>query len=41
MPHVVPTGFHLDPDTESIKIGGGGQNRLIIHHLRVNPNATA
>jgi pyridoxamine 5'-phosphate oxidase family protein len=22
MPHVVPTGFHLDPETESIKIGG-------------------
>lgn len=42
MPHVVPTGFHFDPETESIKIGGhtaGGQNRLYIRHLQANPNA--
>ena len=42
MPHVVPTGFHLDPETESIKIGGHayrGQDRLYIRHLKVNPNA--
>lgn len=42
MPHVVPTGFHFDPETESIKIGGhawGAQNRTYIRHLRVNPNA--
>jgi len=40
MPHVVPTGFHLDPETESIKIGGHAyrdQDRLYIRHLRVNP----
>jgi len=42
VPHVVPTGFHLDPETGSIKIGGHsyrGQDRLYIRHLRVNPNA--
>jgi pyridoxamine 5'-phosphate oxidase family protein len=42
MPHVVPTGFRLDLQTESIKIGGHayrGQDRLYIRHLNVNPNA--
>jgi pyridoxamine 5'-phosphate oxidase family protein len=42
VPHVVPTGFQLDPDTESIKIGGHayrGQDRLYIRHLKVNPHA--
>ena len=32
----------MDPETEHIKIGGhawGGQNRLYIRHIQVNPNA--
>lgn len=42
VPHVVPTGFHLDPDTDSIKFGGHayrGQDRLYIRHLMINPHA--
>jgi pyridoxamine 5'-phosphate oxidase family protein len=42
VPHVVPTGFQLDPDTECIKIGGHayrGQDRLYIRHLNFNPHA--
>jgi pyridoxamine 5'-phosphate oxidase family protein len=42
MPHVVPTGFHFDPEREVIKIGGHsyrGQKRLYLRHLQVNPNA--
>ncbi|MBU9762540.1 PPOX class F420-dependent oxidoreductase [Mycobacterium sp. TNTM28] len=41
-PHVIPVGFHLDTDSESIKIGGHsyrGQARLYIRHLQSNPQA--
>lgn len=42
MPHVIPVGFHLDTDTETIKIGGHsyrGMDRLYIRHLQGNPQA--
>ncbi|MFJ9368627.1 pyridoxamine 5'-phosphate oxidase family protein [Nocardia sp. NPDC101769] len=42
LPHVIPTGFRLDPEHEVIKIGGHsfqGRERLYIRHLRVNPQA--
>jgi pyridoxamine 5'-phosphate oxidase family protein len=38
----MPTGFHVDPESGNIKIGGHsyrGQKRLYIRHLQVNPNA--
>ncbi|MED5811216.1 pyridoxamine 5'-phosphate oxidase family protein [Mycolicibacterium sp. 050232] len=42
LPHVVPTGFHVDAETGNIKIGGHayrGQDRLYIRHLKGNPQA--
>ena len=44
MPHVVPTGFEVDVDKGTIKIGGHalkgrGQERLYIRHIAVNPKA--
>ncbi|WP_405181702.1 pyridoxamine 5'-phosphate oxidase family protein [Nocardia sp. NBC_01377] len=42
VPHVVPTGYHLDPERQVLKIGGHsfeGKERLYIRHLRINPNA--
>ena len=42
IPHVVPTGFHFDPEGEVIKVGlhdYRGQERLYVRHLRVNPQA--
>ncbi|MFI9169160.1 pyridoxamine 5'-phosphate oxidase family protein [Streptomyces lincolnensis] len=43
-PHVVPVGYHFDPEREVIKIGGRvlegrGQERLYLRHLKVNPQA--
>jgi pyridoxamine 5'-phosphate oxidase family protein len=35
VPHVIPTGFHLDSETGSIKIGGHayrGPDRLYVRH---------
>lgn len=44
MPHVVPTGFRVDVEKGTIKIGGHvldgrGQERLYIRHIGVNPKA--
>jgi pyridoxamine 5'-phosphate oxidase family protein len=40
----VPTGYRLDPDSGTLKIGhfslkGRGQQRLYLRNLTVNPNA--
>jgi pyridoxamine 5'-phosphate oxidase family protein len=44
MPHVIPTGYRLDTDSGTIKIGqhvveGRGQQRLYLRQLAVNPQA--
>lgn len=44
MPHVIPTGYFLDTDSGTIKIGqhvleDRGQERLYLRHLAGNPKA--
>ncbi|OLF08995.1 hypothetical protein BLA60_20585 [Actinophytocola xinjiangensis] len=44
VPHVIPTNYHLDPDTGTIGIGhvvleGRGQERLYLRNLTANPHA--
>jgi pyridoxamine 5'-phosphate oxidase family protein len=43
-PHVVPVGYHFDPDLEVVRIGGQllgsrGQDRLYLRQLRAHPVA--
>lgn len=42
-PHVVPTGFNLDPDKAVVEIGAHnlpdrGQKRLYLKHIEANPH---
>lgn len=44
LPHVIPTNYHLDTATGTVRIGhvslaGRGQERLYLRHLRSNPRA--